>query len=888
MGLISPFARSRFCYNDRIPGFAARYFQDSHLHGAFEMKRTVFLLVASATLVTTTASAASLELKKGDHICLIGNTLADRMQHDGWLETYLHSRFPKHNLVFRNLGFSGDELTVRLRSASFGTPRPLADRHQGRRRLRLLRLQRIVRRRRPACDKFKKDLDDFIKHTLSQKYNGKTPPRLVLFSPIAHENLQRPQPARRQREQQAPRALHHRDGRGRQGQQRRLRRSVPADAGSSTRKASQPLTINGIHLTEHGNDSLAEVIDKALFADGRDTKRDAEALEKLRQAVLDKNFYWFNRYRTVDGYSIYGGRADLRFVDGQTNRDVTQREMEVLDVMTANRDKRDLGRRPGRAISRSTTATRRRSSPSRPTSPARGPSGKHIFLDGEEAIKKMTVAKGMKVNLFASEKEFPELAKPVQMTFDAKGRLWVAVWPSYPHWKPKEPMNDKILILEDTKGDGKADKMHRLRRQPALPDRLRVLQRRRARRPGARPDVPQGHQRRRQGRHRACACCTASTRPTRTTRPTASRSIPAAALYFQEGTFHHTQVETPYGPPRALRQRRRLPLRAADAEVRGLRHLRLRQSARPRLRPLGPGHRHRRHRRRSVSRRAVLRPSRLPAEARPAAAGLQQQRTRPCPGIEILSSRHFPAAMQGNLLVANVIGFQGILQYKLEDKGSSFAGTEHRADPVLDRSELPPVRPARSAPTARSTSSTGRTRSSATCSTTSAIRAATATHGRIYRVTYEGRPLLKPAKIAGEPIEKLLDLLKEPEDRVRYRAAHRAGRPRQRRGDRRRQEVDRRRSIQERPEYEHHLLEALWLHQNHNVVNVDLLKRMLASPDFRARAAATRVLCYWRDRVPDALELLQASWPPIRIRACGWRRSGPPASSPCPRPSKCR
>ena len=39
----------------------------------------------------------------------------------------------------------------------------------------------------------------------------------------------------------------------------------------------------------------------------------------------------------------------------------------------------------------------------------------------------MTIAKGMKVNLFASEKEFPELAKPVQMSFDTKGRLWVAV-----------------------------------------------------------------------------------------------------------------------------------------------------------------------------------------------------------------------------------------------------------------------------------------------------------------------------------------------------------------------------------------------------------------------------------------------------------------------------
>ncbi len=76
----------------------------------------------------------------------------------------------------------------------------------------------------------------------------------------------------------------------------------------------------------------------------------------------------------------------------------------------------------------------------------------------------------------------------------------------------------------------------------------------------------------------------------------------------------------------------------------------------------------------------------------------------------------------------------------------------------------------RSAPTARSTSSTGTTRSSATCSTTCATPRAITLHGRVYRVTYEGRPLLKPAQIAGEPIAKLLDLLKEPEDRVRYRA----------------------------------------------------------------------------------------------------------------------
>src|SRR5437016_1022728 len=82
-------------------------------------------LLASLTLLGTAdrlrsadeaKPAGKLEIRPGDHICIIGNTLADRMQHDGWLETMLHSRFPKHDLVFRNLGFSGDELTLRLRS----------------------------------------------------------------------------------------------------------------------------------------------------------------------------------------------------------------------------------------------------------------------------------------------------------------------------------------------------------------------------------------------------------------------------------------------------------------------------------------------------------------------------------------------------------------------------------------------------------------------------------------------------------------------------------------------------------------------------------------------------------------------------------------------------
>src|SRR5262249_17825319 len=63
---------------------------------------------------------------------------------------------------------------------------------------------------------------------------------------------------------------------------------------------------------------------------------------------------------------------------------------------------------------------------------------------------------------------------------------------------------------------------------------------------------------------------------------------------------------------------------------------------------------------------------------------------RPCPGIETLSSRHFPPEWQGTLLVPNVIGFQGIRNVKLRDDGASFAGSD--LEPMLSSSD-PNFRP---------------------------------------------------------------------------------------------------------------------------------------------------------------------------------------------------
>jgi putative heme-binding domain-containing protein len=805
--------------------------------------------------------AVKLETRPGDHISLIGNTLADRMQHDGWLETYFYSRFPKHDLVFRNLGFSGDELTLRLRSASFGSPDQWLTSTKADVVFAFFGSNEAFAG--PAgLDQFKKDLDAFLKHTLSQKYNGKSAPRLVLFSPIAHEDL---------RDRNLP-----------DGSEQNLNREVYTAAMAEVAKANnvpfvdlfkptrdlyaktaRPLSINGVHLTERGNELLAQIIDRELFPDQPAPQRNPQAVERLRRAVVDKNFYWFNRYRTVDGYSIYGGRADLKFVDDQTNRDVMQREMEVLDVMTANRDRRVWAAAQGNDLKVDDGNTPP-FIPVKTNKPGPLPGGKHVFLGGDEAIRQMTVAKGMKVNLFASEKQYPELANPVQMAWDPQGRLWVAVWPTYPHWKPKEEMNDKLVILEDTDGDGRADKLTVFADDLHCPTGFEfynggVLV-------AQAPDLVFLKDSDGDGKADV-RLRVLSGLDSADTHHTSNSFVldPGGALYFQEGTFHHTQVETPYGPPQRCANagvfryeprthRFEVYITYGFANPHGHVFDRWGQDivvdgtgALPYHAALFSGHLN------------------FPQKhARP--PQVYQQRTRPCPGMEVLSSRHFPEANQGNLLVGNVIGFQGILQYKIEDQGASFAGTE--VEPIVSSTD-PNFRPSdiKIGPDGALYFIDWHNPIIGHMQHNLRDPSRDREHGRIYRVTYEGRDLLKPAKIAGEPIARLLELLKEPEDRVRYRAKIELG---ARDSDQVIAAVKRWADglNKNHPDYEHHLLEALWVHQYHNVVDVDLLKRLLGSPEFRARAAATRVLCYWRDRVPDALGLLKqlAADPHPRVR----------------------
>jgi putative membrane-bound dehydrogenase-like protein len=83
--------------------------------------------------------------------------------------------------------------------------------------------------------------------------------------------------------------------------------------------------------------------------------------------------------------------------------------------------------------------------------------GSTPHLTPEQEQNSFHLPPGFEIQLFAAE---PQILKPMNMAFDAKGRLWVTVTREYPYPVPLDKTGrDEIRILEDTDGDGRADKV---------------------------------------------------------------------------------------------------------------------------------------------------------------------------------------------------------------------------------------------------------------------------------------------------------------------------------------------------------------------------------------------------------------------------------------------
>jgi putative heme-binding domain-containing protein len=784
---------------------------------------------------TMPASAQKLELNKQDRICILGNTLADRMQHDGWFEAAIHDRFPEHELFIRNLGFSGDQLTQRLRSMNFGTP----DDHLTHNKANVIFLMFGFNESflgEAGLEKFKEDLTNEVKHLGSQKYDGKSNPRIVIFSPISFEN--------------------HEVATLPDGEEENARLGMYTAAAEEVAQANglpfvdlfsttkllysnvpEKMTINGVHLNELGNMSVARIACNRLFGRQEYGVEQLAKIESIRQKVIAKNVCWYNYYRATDGYSQFGGRAALKFTDGQTNRDVMKREMEILDMMSANRDVPIWAAAQNSVVVPDDSnlppfvdvVTNKR---------GQGPDGQHIFLSGEEAISKMRVEEGIEVTLFASEKTFPEMTNPVQMSFDSKGRLWVATWHSYPHWKPNEKMSDKLLILTDKDGDGKADEckvfadgLHNPTGFEFYGDGVMLAHQ---------PDImyledTDGDD-----------VCDVRKRVlhglgSADTHHAANSFVfgPGGALYFQEGTFHRTQSETPYGPTWMLNggsyrfepKTFRFEVYTSQGFANPHGHV-FDQWGRDIIHD-GTG---------SVPYDGALSSGKLPyPDKHPRPPVVYNQRTRPCPATEWLDSSHFPEAMRENLLVLNVIGDLGILRYKITDEGAGMKGEELK--PLL-LSDDPNFRPVdiETAPDGTLYILDWQNPIIGHMQHNLRDPSRDRDHGRVYQIKMKGGPLVAPVAIDGEPIPKLLDVLKHPEKRVRYRA---------------RIELYGRDGAEVKTAIENWLpgnrdnelarLEMLWMLQAHNIYHDALMTEMLNSSNPRIRAASTRVLCGLRD-----------------------------------------
>ncbi len=139
------------------------------------------LLVSLACVLRSAAAAEpALELRRGDRISYIGNTMADRMQHHAWLETFLHALHPEHELTFRNLGFPGDEVKTRRRSQSFGSPDQWLTKTKTDVIFCFFGYNEALHGKEGLAG-FEKDLAAMLDGMLPQKYNGESAPRLVVF-----------------------------------------------------------------------------------------------------------------------------------------------------------------------------------------------------------------------------------------------------------------------------------------------------------------------------------------------------------------------------------------------------------------------------------------------------------------------------------------------------------------------------------------------------------------------------------------------------------------------------------------------------------------------------------------------------------------------------------
>ncbi|MBI12705.1 MAG: hypothetical protein CL934_06865 [Deltaproteobacteria bacterium] len=622
-----------------------------------------------------------------------------------------------------------------------------------------------------------------------------------------------------------------------------------------------PLPGTGVLLIEGSTASYALKIDgQAAFSwdNGKNPKgvivvdgRATSQYERLRQLIIQKNRFYSTRLRPLNKtYTHLFRRHEMGHLGGEM--DDLKRLAEETEELIARL--------------RQPTTYRYVIDVIRPWKQVVDPGHyvpDHIpEPDVAAELKAFKVADGFEINLFAAD---PMINKPVNMNWDTRGRLWVSGSTTYPHNKPGRPPNDRIIILEDTDHDGRADRSTLFAEGLLLPHSVMPVA------GGAyvcsatefihlidKDDDDHAESRRvvysgfgNADVHQMIHGLTWA---------------PWGELYFTQSIYINSFVETPWGPRRLNGSgvwRFRPETEKLDIYTRGM------------INPWGFAFDHWGQSfstdgagwqgphysfagvaySKAVGAKEVLGGMIMTGKPKNTAA-------------EFVSGSHAPDHWQGSLL-AHDFRANRTVRYEIEEKDSGYTAREvetvlhssHSAfrpvdikigpdgaiyildfyDAILGHGEVDFYHPARNK-----------------------------TQGRIWRITAKNRPLVKPPVIFGAPVAKLLNHLKAAEQYTLVQAKCELA---ARGGDAVLPELTRWIDALDfaDPKFEHHLLEALWLRGSLMAPDPGLLTRVCNANSHQTRAAGTRMIFHWFDDVPGAIDMLARAvvdrHPRVRLEA---------------------
>jgi putative heme-binding domain-containing protein len=794
---------------------------------------------------------ARFEFKSGDVIAFTGGANLERTRFNGHLQSLLLAARPELGLRFRNLAWEGDTVFEQWRDdpgvkerwrrprdwreiltnvgatvvfAQFGQMESLDG---------PARIEEFIR----AYDRL---LDEFVAP-------GR---RLVLLSPMPFEKPASPTlpdlSARNHEVRQYAEAIRALAAR---------RHLTFLDLFTPLSRAANragALTDNGYHLNDRGHEMIASEAARQLGL----PPAPETSFPGLRAAVIEFERLWFDNWRPMNWAFLEGDRVHVPFSRDWRDPNVRLFPEEMKEFAGILREAEDNIARALRGEPVQPIAPRSPIPVEPPQTPPQTP---------EEELASLKVHPDYRVNLFASERD--GIVKPLQIRWDERGRLWVNCIPSYPQVKPGEKANDRIVICEDTDGDGRADKF------TVFADGL---------------FMPTGFELGDGGVYVAQGTELWHLRDTDADGRADQRRIVLGGygtgdshqminslswgfggeLWFTQGHHIESRVETPFGVerlnrsgvwrlrPRTLRMDAFFQMSSAGANCWGVMTDDYGQVFHKTGADNGgfysvPG--------------LIRTDLALPSEV----LRLFQARVKTV-GFDFVNTRHFADDLQGTVVVGgfydntlqlhrltytNAEFSTRVLPHLIETTNKVFRPIDIRLgpdggiyftdwyNPIIGHYQASYRHPDRDR-----------------------------THGRIWRVTRKDQPLVKPALLAGASIEALFGQLDSPERWARYQAKRLLF------------ESDTRqltaaldrwiKSLKPGDVRDEHLrLQALSLFEAHETPRPDLLKSLLRSPDFRVRAYATRVIGNWSraGALSDALKLLERQvadeHPRVRLEA---------------------